>query len=390
MRALASKFTILLAFWTSTAHADDLVNPVQFLHPGIFTSQSELEVIQSHVKAEVHGDAIYEGFVSTMKSKFNNLDYSPQPIANPTRHDRKPDDSCVDERNSAMIAYTLTLRWVSTGDTKSRDKAQELMADWADVFKTHVGDENTYLDSSWVITVWCAAGELMKYGKWDGHAANWPADQQEKFNQMIRNLEAKSSIIITKPFNPGSNWGTSSMLGDMAAGVFLDDSKMYIRGRDALLKYMPHILTKGGWANEVFRDPWHGTVAFTGTMQAAEVGRHQGDLSIYHAKYEGQDEPRMVVCMKWYANPLRGIPVDMAPMGGAKWKPKPWQFTAGANTARSTGGFEMALNFYTYIQPTPGLEEFRDAVMKSYRPSGQDNSLFIGSDTLTHGDLNKK
>jgi hypothetical protein len=390
MRAFLASLIVLYVAGSPSVFAEDLVTPAYFSHPGIFTSQSELETIQARVHAADPNVAIYQGWLSTMKSKFDDLNYTPHPIPFPTRHDRKPQDSCVDERNSAMVAYTLTLKWAVTGDIAARDKAQQLMADWADVFKTHVGDDNTYLDSSWVITVWCAAGELMRYGKVDGHVANWPADQQEKFNQMIRNLEAKSSIIITKPFNPGSNWGTSSMLGDMAAGVFLDDPKMYARGRNAMLKYMPHILTRGGWANEVFRDAWHGTVALTGTLQAAEVGRHQGDLSIYHVKFDGQDEPRVVVCLKWYANPLRGIPVDMPPMGGARWKPKPWQFVGTPNTARSTGGFEMALNFYTCIEPTPGLEAFRDAVMKSYRPSGQDNSLFIESDTLTHGDLDKR
>jgi hypothetical protein len=80
-----------------------------------------------------------------------------------------------------------------------------------------------------VITVWCAAGELMRYGQFDGKTADWPAEHVNKFNTMIRNLEAQSSQIIVRPFNPGSNWGSSSMLGDMVAGVFLDDHAICTR-----------------------------------------------------------------------------------------------------------------------------------------------------------------
>ena len=73
-------------------------------------------------------------------------------------------------------------------------------------------------------------------------------------------------------------------------------------------------------------------------------------------------------------------------MGGPKWKTKPWVFTA-KNSSRNTGSFEMALNYYQWIAKAKGLEDFRDAVLKTYRPSGQDNGIFISSDTLTHGDL---
>jgi hypothetical protein len=73
-------------------------------------------------------------------------------------------------------------------------------------------------------------------------------------------------------------------------------------------------------------------------------------------------------------------------MGGARWKPNPWSFVAAS---RNAGGFEIALNFYQWIEPSDNIAEFRDAVLKTYRPSGQDNSLFIESDTLTHADLYK-
>jgi hypothetical protein len=375
---------VLICMLLMTCSSATVFAAEPFMHPGIFTSQAELAALQKHIATKDPDDVNYSGYVSTMKTRFDDLNYTPHPIAKPQRMKLKDQDPPALQREAAMTAYTLTLKWVTTGDKAARDKAIAIMNAWADVFEGNEGDENRFLDSAWVVTVWCAAGELMRYGQYDGKTAEWPADQVEKFKTMIRNLEAESSQIIVRPFNPGSNWGTSSMLGDMASGVFLDDRAIYTRGRDALLKYMPDIIKKEGYCNEVFRDPWHGTVALTGAIQAAEVGRHQNDLSIYHVKYDQQTDPRLLIAIRWYADPLRQIPVAMPPMGGPKWEPKPWTFVAAS---RNSGGFEMALDFYQWIEPSQNLDGFRDAVLKTYRPSGQDNALFIESDTLTHGDL---
>ena len=353
MKASIGVILLSVACLATVAVADDL----PFVHPGILTSQAELDAIQKHVATQDPDDVIYAGYVSTMKTKYADLSFIPQPIARPKRMKKKEDDPPVLERDSAMVAYTLTLKWVTTGDTAARDKAISVMNAWSNVFEVNEGDENRFLDSSWVIQVWCAAGELMRYGQYHGAKADWSDADVQKFNQMIRHLEGESSQIIVRPFNPGSNWGTSSMLGDMSAGVFLDDRAMYTRGRDALLKYLPSIVKKDGYCNEVFRDPWHGIVALTGALQAAEVGRHQNDLSIYHAKYDGQSDPRLLVAIRWYANPLRGTPVPLPPMGGPKWKPKPWSFDA-TNSSHNTGSFEIALNFYQWIEPSPGARRF--------------------------------
>ena len=386
--SLCSVVAVLAACcFASALHAAD-----EFHHPGILTSQAELEAIQQHVAGKDADDPIYAGYVSTMKTRFADVDFKPIVHARPKRLRPPPrpgaDGPPVDQRNSAMTAYTLALKWAVVGDEKARDKAIQIMDAWSSVYEDQEGDENRFLDTSWATMPWCAAAELIRYARVDGKVADWPAADVEQFKGMIRRMNAQSSQIIVRPFNPGSNWGTSSMLADMAAGVFLDDRAIYQRGRDAMLKYMPNIIKKDGYCNEVFRDPWHGIVALTGTIQAAEVGRHQDDLSIYHATYDGQDDPRLLISIRWYADPLRGKPVDLPPMGGKRWKPDPWQFDA-KNTSKNTGGFEIALNFYQWIEPSKNVSEFRDAVLKTYRPSGQDNALFIESDTLTHGDLNR-
>ena len=354
-----------------------------FVHPGIFSSQNELETIRRRVASHNLNDPMVAGWQGVMASRFNDLNYQPEPVAIVTRVGKSP--TPVHERDSAMTAYVLALRWVLTGDEAARSKALSIMKAWADVFQDHQGDENTYLDSAWVVTVWSAAGEIMRHGKYLGRPSNWPLADIDKFSTMIRALEAQSSHIITRPFNPGSNWGMSAMLGDMAAGVFLDDHAMYDQGRKAVLKYMPGIIKKEGWCNEIYRDPWHGGVALTAAIEAAEIGRHQSDLSLYHAKFDGQADPRIVVALRWYANPLRGIPAG--PLPAMPHKDAGWMYDA-KNTTRNTGAFEMALNFYTRIEHTPGLDDFKDMVLHFYRPSGQDNSIYLTSDSLTHADLN--
>ena len=359
----------------------------EFSHPGVLTSQAELAVIQSRVADAAAGDATCAGFVATMATKYADLDFVPQPVARVRRGDRKPQDSAVLMRESAMTAYTLTLRWAVTGDAAARDKAQSVMAAWANVYEGSDGDIGRFLDASWVLTPWCAAGELMQHATVDGKGSGWKPADVRQFKTMVRRLSDVSANIFDPQYPPG-NWQTSASLGNMAAGVFLDDRALYERARDYQLETMPKVLLEPGYTHEIFRDAWHGTVSLAGLIQAAEVGRHQSDLSLYHAKYDGQSDPRILVCLRWYADPFRGIPRDAPPMGGPKWKPKPWKFDA-KGAMKSTGGWEIALNFYAYIEPAENLADYADAVLTQYRPSGQDNALFISSDTLTHGDLYK-
>ena len=379
----------VLLWCVGVSSADAIAGPPvrqPFVHPGIFTSQAELEAIRHRVAAGDPNDPMVTGYQSTMATRFADVHFVPQPVAHVKRGDRKPKDSPTLERDSAMTAYTLTLRWVVVGDTAARDEALHIMNVWADVFESDDGDINRFLDSSWVLAPWCAAGELMKYAVVDGKHAGWPEVRQQEFTAMVRKLSDISVGIFDPKYAPG-NWQTSASLGNMEAGIFLNDPALYARARDYQLKNIPKVLLKAGYCNEIFRDAWHGTVSLTGALQAAEVGRHQGDLSIYNAKYDGQADPRLLVCLRWYANPFRGIPVHVPPMGGAKWKPKPWEFVDDA--MRSTGGWEMGLNFYQNIEPSSDLAGFKDAVLTHYRPSGQDNALFIESDSLTHGDLSR-
>jgi hypothetical protein len=383
------KMALSLIVWLCmTGVAMARAAPQSFIHPGVLTSQAELEVIQKRVAAADPRETTYAGYLSTMKSRFADLNYQPLPAARIKRGDHKPQDGPSRMRDSAMTAYTLALKWAATGDLAARDKAQQIMAAWADVYQGSDGDINRFLDSSWVLAPWCAAGELMLHARVNGKGSDWPPENVAAFKVMIRRLSDTSRNIFDPKYAPG-NWQTSASLAAMAAGVFLDDRQLYAQGRDYQLKNIPKVVLNPGYCNEIFRDPWHGMVSLTGLLEAAEVGRHQGDLSLFRAKYDGQSDPRLLVSLRWYADPMRGVPVDVPPMGGPKWKPRPWRFVAGGNAARSTGGWEIGLNFYKYIEPSRGLQPFEDAVLKSYRPSGQDNAIFIESDSLTQGDLYK-
>ena len=190
----------------------------RFAHPGVFSSQNELETIRRRVASHNPNDPMVAGWQSVMNGRFDNLNYLPQPVAYVTRENNSRSPS--NERDSAMVSYVLALRWILSGDDAAKNKALSVMKAWADVFQDHRGDANTYLDSAWVLTVWSAAGELMLHGRYLGRTAFWPSSDVEKFSTMLRRLEAQSAHILTDAQWRGhtGNWDSSAMLADMAAG----------------------------------------------------------------------------------------------------------------------------------------------------------------------------
>lgn len=362
--------------------------PQTFRHPGVLISQAELDAIRKRVAAAGADDPVFAGFVHTMTTRFGDDTFKPQPAARLKRGDAKPDDSLSRLRTSGLTAYTLALKWAATGDASARDAAIRTVDAWAEVVVACEPDTPKSADASWALLPWCAAGELLERGKFDGQGSGWPADRASRLKSMVRVLSTASRPLFDPRLAPTSSQA-SAALGGMAAGVYLDDANLYAEARNFLLKQMPKLLTKAGYGNEIYLDPWQGTAGLAAIVQAAEVGRQQGDLSLFQAKYDGQDEPRVLVSLKWYADPLRGVAVDVPPMGGPRYQPRPWRFVAAANTARTTGGWEIGLNFYKYIEHRPGLDEYEDAVKKTYRPSEQQTTTSVQSDSLTHGELYK-
>ena len=76
MRALVFSFII----WKSIISADAGTIPETFTHPGIFTSQPELAVIQKRVASANLADAIFQGWKSVLASKFADLNFVSQPM----------------------------------------------------------------------------------------------------------------------------------------------------------------------------------------------------------------------------------------------------------------------------------------------------------------------
>ena len=378
----------LLVVCTTASTAFAQPAPQTFRHPGVLNSQAELDAIRKRVAVAAADDPVFAGYVHTMTTRFADETYRPQSAARLKRGDAKPDDSLNRLRTSGLTAYTLALKWAATGDTSARDAAIRIVNAWAEVVVACEPDTPKAADASWALLPWCAAGELLERGKVAGQGSGWPADRASRLKSMIRLLSDASRPLFDPRLAATGNQA-SAALGGMAAGVYLDDGNLYAEARNYLLKQMPRLLTKAGYGNEIYLDPWQGTAGLAAIVQAAEVGRQQGDVSLFHAEYDGQDEPRILVSLKWYADPLRGMAVDVPPMGGPKYQPRPWRFVAAANTARTTGGWEIGLNYYKFIEKRPGLDELEDAVKKTYRPSDQQTTTSVQSDSLTHGELYK-
>ena len=362
-----------------------------FSHPGIYSSQAELDAIRTRLAQNYASDAMVQGYArltstSRPNSTYSPADsnYTPEPSSVITRAGNSPVPA--QEREDASAAYTQAVIWLAKGSSAARDKAIQIMMAWANLNPTRGTDQGDTLDAAWVCSEWAATGELMEYATYNGEGSGWLSSDITTFKTFVANTATKATGVYS--INPDSNWGVSGVLAEMAAGVFTDNRSLYNDGLARLPAIRSDVITSSGATNEISRDPWHGTISITGLIQGAEVARHQGDQSLYLAKRSASDaDPAIVLALRWNANPLQGIAQTLP--DGTTYNAVVRSLT-GPNsngTAEQSGGWEMAMNYYTYVHPTINLQNFRNMVLTQYRSSNQPDPIWLSSDTLTHGDL---
>jgi hypothetical protein len=103
------KMALSVIVWLcTTGVAMAQATPRSFIHPGVLTSQAELEVIQKRIAAADPRETTYTGYLSTMKSRFADLNYQPLPAPRIKRGDHKPQDGPSRMRDSAIsIAFSI-------------------------------------------------------------------------------------------------------------------------------------------------------------------------------------------------------------------------------------------------------------------------------------------
>ena len=192
--------------------------PPTFTHPGVLVSQSMLHFMRGKVNAnEQPWRAAYDQMAV---SPYASLSRTPKPRAvvecGPYSN---PNLGCTDEREDAIAAYTLALRWYITRDTRYAAKAIQIMDAWSATITGHT-NSNAPLQTAWAGVSWAQAAELIKYAYGD-----WP--NSGRFGTMLRNVYLPRVVNGTAASN--GNWELVMMEATLGIAVFLEDRAVYDR-----------------------------------------------------------------------------------------------------------------------------------------------------------------
>lgn len=345
-----------------------------YRHPGIFNSQEELDFIRDKATGSA-SHPMKQGLERLKSFSGASLTYQNRPEATVEVLASAVGASEQNFRTASHAAYAHALQWVVTGDVRHRDKGLEIINGWAAVFKgmTRLSNHQEDLEAAWALPTWAAAGEIFRYYK--GGAAGWDPGDIARFNAML-NVLAGYALYTMEPRKMTNNWGTSSALALMAAGVFQDDSVKFNKGMAYLEFLLPYTVEKTGLLMETCRDCNHAEYNLLGMMPAAEIAWKQG-IDFYGRRLDGQTTPRLLMGMEFHASALLGKPLNVGQSCGPR---------SCSGEDKHASGWEMGLNHYRYRMnvPAPATVPF---VTTQNRPDGLSEDHFTGWTTLTHGEL---
>jgi hypothetical protein len=339
--------------------------PAQFKHPGIFMTQARLDSFKAATNS-ASASAMKTGYAVILADTRSAYTYSHQALstvqvvggASGWQEQRFKDD--------AMAAYMNTLRWVKTGDTRHRDKAVEILDDWAATFRSFnvasgTNSAQTQLEAAWMMPVWISAAEILRHH--GGGLAAWSPAAVSRFDGFVDRLYGEASKAQTRT----NNWAVSAALAMMAAGVYQDNPGRYAQGLTRLIEMIPLSVYANGEVNELkARDCWHPQYNLVGLAQGAEMATIQGDTSVWLHKPRSSDTtPRLALGLEYMARSLL--------------------YGSGVRDCRGShleaGYIDIAVNGYMNRGlPIPNFQ----ALAKAHRPD-LSSYEFLGWSTATHG-----
>ncbi|MEU3298893.1 alginate lyase family protein [Streptomyces sp. NPDC006678] len=358
--------------------------PATFVHPGVLVSRGQLDFTREKVNA---GAQPWKGaFDQMMASKYASLSRVPKPRAVVECGSySNPNNGCTDEREDAIAAYTLSLAWYVTRDSRYAQKAIEIMDAWSAVIRDHT-NSNAPLQTGWAGSSWPRAAEIIRYTY-----TGWPQDRIDRFRTMLRTVYLPE---VAGGSHSNGNWELSMTEAAIGIAVFLEDRAAYdnavgkFRGRvpaylyltgdgslprtapgsgldtrDEIVRYWQGQTTfVNGLSQETCRDLTHTGYGLSAISHIAETSRIQGQ-DLYpeiaerlrhalglHAKYELGETPPSWLCggtLRDHLGPVTEV---------------------GFNALNGRMGIAM-----TNTQ----------ALTERNRPAGT-NNLFVAWETLTH------
>lgn len=356
--------------------------PAAFTHPGVLVSRPQLDFVREKVQA---GAQPWKGaYDQMMASKYASLTRTAKPRAVVECGSySNPNYGCTDEREDAIAAYTLSLAWYITQDSRYAAKAVELMDAWSAVIKDHT-NSNAPLQTGWAGSSWPRAAEIIKYTY-----SSWP--NSGRFATMLRNVYLPKVINGS---NSNGNWELSMTEAAIGISVFLEDRTSYdkavakFRGRvpayiyltsdgalpkaapgsgldtrDKIINYWQGQSTfMDGLSQETCRDLTHTGYGLSAISHIAETSRIQGQ-DLYP-----EIADRLRHALGLHAKYQLGAAVPSSLCGGSLKDNLGPVTEVGFNALHNRMGIAMT--------NTQTLTEQR-------RPAGTDN-LFVAWETLTH------
>ena len=343
---------ILLGVYTSVCPQV----PERFLHPGVFSSQSELDELKTAVLTGT-SDPRVTGYTLLAEESLGSPDYEPTAYADVYVIGS---GSCPEEkafRQDAHALYIQTVKWIVTGNDAYRDNAIRIADRWAATFKRIIPEaekpNQSTLEASWALPIWIAGAELLKYYK--GGISGWSSDQ---FNSFVR----KVLFFVNGNIYQTPNWLISKDLSLMSAGVFLNDKKLYDQGLRHVSGQLDGI-TVDGAIPELNRDFVHSQYVLTGLTQCAEIAWQQGDQSLFT-----QSDARLKTGAEAYVLSVLGAV-------------QPNYFTS-SDWARHSAPYEILLKRYTQLGvKVPNIQRY---VLNYNRPENGSEDHFSGWLSATH------
>lgn len=211
----------------SSAEAAAVPAPASFAHPGVLVSRGQLDFVRGKVQA---GAQPWKGAYDQMlASKYASLSRTAKPRAVVECGSYSdPNYGCTDEREDAIAAYTLSLAWYVTQDSRYAAKAIQIMDAWSAVIQDHT-NSNAPLQTGWAGSSWPRAAEIIKYTY-----TNWP--NSGRFATMLRNVYLPK---VTNGSQSNGNWELSMTEAAIGISVFLEDRTAYDKAVSAFRGRVP-------------------------------------------------------------------------------------------------------------------------------------------------------
>ncbi|MYW12146.1 hypothetical protein GT034_27900 [Streptomyces sp. SID2563] len=356
--------------------------PAAFTHPGVLVSRPQLDFVRSKVQAGAQ--PWKSAYDQMMGSKYASLSRTAKPRAVVECGSySNPNYGCTDEREDAIAAYTLSLAWYITQDSRYAQKAIEIMDAWSAVIRDHT-NSNAPLQTGWAGSSWPRAAEIIKYTY-----NSWP--NSGRFATMLRDVYLPKVINGS---NSNGNWELSMTEAAIGIAVFLEDRTAYdkavtkFRGRvpayiyvsadgalpktapgsgldtrDKIINYWQGQSTfMDGLSQETCRDLTHTGYGLSAISHIAETSRIQGQ-DLYPEIAE-----RLRHALGLHAKYQVGNPVPGNLCGGSLKDNLGPVTEVGFNALHNRMGIAMT--------NTQTLTERQ-------RPAGS-NNLFVAWETLTH------